>query len=148
MSCALYRHFDADGTLLYVGVTRDLTARMAEHQRNSFWWASVETTNIEWVEVSRALAIEASAIASDRPIHNDMHRPKELRLDPASHRRRGASQTTPARWKQLADAGLTPAQAAHVEGKTPAAARKAASLYGFSFLDARRRDSALSGGAA
>lgn len=38
MSAAVYRAYDAEGTLLYVGCTVALDARMRDHEKNSPWW--------------------------------------------------------------------------------------------------------------
>jgi predicted GIY-YIG superfamily endonuclease len=71
--CYLYRFFDADDRLLYVGITRDIHARMAAHRRTAHWWN--EISHAQWqVVVSRAEAMsrEAFAIAGEGPLHNAM----------------------------------------------------------------------------
>jgi len=138
IATALYRHFDANGSLLYVGRTADFSVRTAEHQRIADWWPLVRCTSIDWMDADAAVAAETLAIQTERPSHNDIHRPKADRILAQMPATRGASQTTPAEWKRLADAGYSPTEAASITGKTPAAARKVASIYGFKFRDARK----------
>jgi hypothetical protein len=71
MKCALYRHFDADGSLLYIGVTSDPTKRTAAHKKNSPWFAEVARTEIEW-QPSRADALlaETISIGKESPRNN------------------------------------------------------------------------------
>ena len=67
----LYRFYDLDGVLLYVGITRDVSQRFAAHRRDAEWWAEVATFNVE-VTAGRAEAEygEAVAIVSEQPAHN------------------------------------------------------------------------------
>lgn len=69
---AVYRLFAADGTLLYIGSAFDPGGRCVQHQEKA-WWGSVTTRNDEW-HPSRgsAYAAEMKAIASERPLHNEM----------------------------------------------------------------------------
>ncbi|MBC22308.1 MAG: hypothetical protein CMJ32_00120 [Phycisphaerae bacterium] len=71
---ALYRHYNRDGCLLYVGVTDDLSARTEAHERGSDWFASVARTDIQWcLSREHALALEAVAIVHEKPAHNRAH---------------------------------------------------------------------------
>lgn len=67
----VYRFFDVDGGLLYVGITRDMSQRFAAHRREARWWFDVATVTVEvtagMVEAEYA---EAVAILSERPAHN------------------------------------------------------------------------------
>lgn len=69
--CALYRHFDADGALLYVGISVDPVARAKSHQAGSPWWEFVSSSDVDWylTEVDAAAA-ERRAIAEEAPIFN------------------------------------------------------------------------------
>ncbi|EGE40818.1 GntR family transcriptional regulator [Streptomyces sp. SID4928] len=68
---ALYRFYDADGNLLYVGITKDTQHRFASHRRTKSWWPEVDRNEIAWLD-SPALAEEAEkeAIAREKPRHN------------------------------------------------------------------------------
>jgi hypothetical protein len=45
----LYRHFDKDGRLLYVGVSLNAINRLAEH-RASHWFSEIATIKVETFE--------------------------------------------------------------------------------------------------
>lgn len=67
---ALYRHFDAVGALLYVGISRSAAARLASHEQSN-WDQDIARVDVEWFE-SRAAALRAErkAIAQEEPKHN------------------------------------------------------------------------------
>lgn len=68
---ALYRFFDADGALLYVGITADLGKRWAKHQSEKPWWPHVTKKTVRWYgERPSALAAEAEAIKDELPRYN------------------------------------------------------------------------------
>ncbi len=79
MKTALYRHFDAAGRLLYVGISLNTIQRTAQHKHGARWFARIARIDIEWLE-SRAAALtaEAIAIAKEAPECNVM-RPKGAR---------------------------------------------------------------------
>jgi predicted GIY-YIG superfamily endonuclease len=93
---ALYRLYDRDGVLLYVGITLDFARRMRDHARVQPWWAEVKVRVVIWYE-SWPLAFQAEtvAIAGEQPKHNRAKRPrKELppdRQPPHRARRRRRS---------------------------------------------------------
>lgn len=68
---ALYRHFDARGALLYVGISLSPTYRLQQHGRTAHWSDDIARVTIEWFP-SRALALEAerAAISREDPRHN------------------------------------------------------------------------------
>lgn len=68
---ALYRLFDADGALLYIGISGDLKARFARHAAVKSWWPHVARKTVEW-HLTRAEAAEAElkAITAEHPQHN------------------------------------------------------------------------------
>lgn len=67
----VYRFFDADGELLYVGCTFDMGPRIAQHRRDKRWWEQVVTVTLERHPDRRtALDAEAAAIADERPRYN------------------------------------------------------------------------------
>lgn len=68
---ALYRLYDSAGTLLYVGITADVEARMVNHAYEKPWWPRVVRRTVEWHENRKiALAKELAAIRSEAPKHN------------------------------------------------------------------------------
>lgn len=75
---ALYRHFDADGKLLYVGISLSVVARLARHVNGSHWARQITMITIEWHPGRpEALAAEAAAIVAERPAFNIAGVPSE-----------------------------------------------------------------------
>jgi hypothetical protein len=71
---SLYRHFDAAGELLYVGVSISAVARLSEHARASRWASQIARVDIERHPTREAaLAAEAAAIKAERPRYNTQH---------------------------------------------------------------------------
>lgn len=68
--CALYRHFDAGGNLLYVGISISAARRLGEHQRSA-WARQISLVTVEWLP-SRADAErrEMLAIREEKPKFN------------------------------------------------------------------------------
>ncbi len=67
----LYRFYDAHNTLLYVGVTRDLSARFGAHRRDAAWWLDAARVEVAFYEsMDAAAAAEAVAIVTERPLYN------------------------------------------------------------------------------
>lgn len=71
---ALYRHFDANGELLYVGISINPNSRSASHKSSSDWFSQIHRIDVEWHE-TRELALEAEkrAIQNGQPKRNKMH---------------------------------------------------------------------------
>lgn len=79
MKTALYRYFDADGRLLYVGVSLSGIARQSQHQSASHWYADHASMTTEWFATrSEALEAERMAIITEKPIYNVVHRDEPL----------------------------------------------------------------------
>lgn len=71
MTCALYRHFDADGQLLYVGITNNPKRRLAEHKTRSVWAEQIGRVEVKWMRTREdALSEERVAIMIDKPLFN------------------------------------------------------------------------------
>lgn len=68
---AVYRFFDADGRLLYVGIAYDPAERWKHHAAKTRWWKDAVDNTIEWygtrVEAERA---EKVALRYEKPIYN------------------------------------------------------------------------------
>ena len=75
----LYRCFDKDGNLLYVGISFSAMVRSEQHKESADWFSSLRTMTVEKHE-SRKLALQAEydAIAMENPKHNKQHnKPRE-----------------------------------------------------------------------
>lgn len=70
----VYRHFDKDGTLLYIGMSKSALSRLTGHMRTAPWIWSVARVEIERHETRRAaLDAERAAIRAETPLFNDRH---------------------------------------------------------------------------
>lgn len=79
---ALYRHFDAAGRLLYVGISLSVVARTARHMMYAHWSRQVATISIERHPTrDKALAAEAAAIVAEHPLHNIAGKPAPIAPD-------------------------------------------------------------------
>ena len=67
----LYRCFDRDGRLLYVGISLTTAYRMSQHRSVARWWDEVARVEIEkHPDRATALSAESAAIKSEEPAHN------------------------------------------------------------------------------
>lgn len=70
-STHLYRHFDAAGQLLYVGISISTVARLVQHRDSASWFAEIARVTVEKFETRRgALLAEAAAILNECPLFN------------------------------------------------------------------------------
>lgn len=68
---AVYRLYDADKALLYIGMSDDPDRRFAEHEADKSWWPLVADRAIEWHDSRKAASVaEFAAIRSERTVHN------------------------------------------------------------------------------
>ena len=68
---ALYRFFDKDDRLLYVGISLDPGARWKTHAREKEWWSDVARVSIEEHPTRKSvLDAESAAIRSECPLRN------------------------------------------------------------------------------
>lgn len=67
----LYRHFDRQGRLLYIGISKDAEKRAMQHRTNSEWFIYQFSMTVETLP-SRADALKAEkdAIKSEKPPYN------------------------------------------------------------------------------
>lgn len=72
--CALYRHFDADDLLLYLGISDNPVQRGKDHARDSDWVKYAVRAEVVWYR-NRAAAERAEKIGiiAERPIFNRQH---------------------------------------------------------------------------
>ena len=67
----LYRHFDAAGRLLYVGISLRAITRLGEHHRGSRWAGEIATvTHERFPNRKAAHRAERVAIATEDPVYN------------------------------------------------------------------------------
>lgn len=70
---AVYRLYNEDAILLYVGYTYDTDQRWKDHTRKQWWWDQVDEmqTLLHWyANVADAAAVEALAILTECPKYN------------------------------------------------------------------------------
>jgi hypothetical protein len=83
----LYRCFDEDGNLLYVGISWSAPLRFQQHSRHSFWWQEVTRITLErFPSRTAAEAAEQVAIRTEAPRYNSLHaveKPLPRGIDPA-----------------------------------------------------------------
>jgi hypothetical protein len=83
---ALYRYFDVNGDLLYIGISINPDGRLQAHRDNHEPWVpAVASRTIEWLD-SRPLALKAEeeAIKAERPRYNEKHNYDDAPFDPSS----------------------------------------------------------------
>lgn len=72
---ALYRHYDAAGSLIYAGITFDIPRRWEQHKCGSSWAYAVAKTTAEYFDTrEEAVAAEIEAIRTENPTANKMQR--------------------------------------------------------------------------
>ncbi|MET8751343.1 helix-turn-helix domain-containing protein [Streptomyces sp. NPDC004667] len=72
---AVYRLYDAEERLLYVGITMTLKQRFADHRHQKFWWHLVKRRDVRWYDDrSAAEAVEAEAIQTENPKYDGTSR--------------------------------------------------------------------------
>lgn len=72
----LYRHFDVNDTLLYVGISGDAYTRFKQHRAEGKGWTkeSVKMTSEWFGNREQAEEAEVAAIISEHPKHNIRHK--------------------------------------------------------------------------
>lgn len=71
---ALYRWYDDNGQLLYVGITGSLAGRQDAHGRKSSWAEFAARSTVErYPERAAAEQAEVTAIKAERPLFNHVH---------------------------------------------------------------------------
>ena len=67
----LYRCWDGEGLLAYIGVTNCYSQRMYHHRVRTPWWDEVvKITTTPYPDRASALEAETAAIAAEHPIRN------------------------------------------------------------------------------
>jgi hypothetical protein len=76
----LYRHWDKNGRLLYIGESVSIMARLAGHRSTAHWFEDIANVTFEWFPDKRsAVEAEAAAIVAEQPLHNVAHKKKAAR---------------------------------------------------------------------
>lgn len=70
----VYRLFDTDDRLLYVGIAGNPGRRFEQHRTDKAWWGDVARIDLEHFATREdALEAERHAITTERPTHNRIH---------------------------------------------------------------------------
>ena len=71
MTTQLYRHFDENNNLLYVGISLSTFNRLSQHRDHSEWFKQIKNVTIEhFATREEAMAAERKAIKSEAPKFN------------------------------------------------------------------------------
>lgn len=78
---AVYRFYDADDVLLYIGMSQCPFKRSVDHARTAVWYFDVVYMEVEWFKCEDlAHLAERVSIDRERPIHNTLHRHSARKL--------------------------------------------------------------------
>ena len=78
----LYRHFDAAGVLLYVGISLSTVHRLSQHRDDSHWFDQIKRVEIEHFPTRKQAEIaEQVAILTEAPLHNIRQNESVLRRE-------------------------------------------------------------------
>lgn len=76
MEEVLYRFFDSQGTLLYVGISRDWISRLGQHQKRADFFSAVAGMTLErFPDRESVVAAELTAIEKENPLFNRADNP-------------------------------------------------------------------------
>jgi predicted GIY-YIG superfamily endonuclease len=72
----LYRFFDSNNQLLYVGISKFFEARLKQHYRNASWFFDSVSVTLEHFETREQVEqAESIAIKTENPLHNKAGKP-------------------------------------------------------------------------
>lgn len=78
-SCCVYRFYDADGCLLYIGMSTCIAERISAHQSSADWFPTCTKLTIEhFEERSCAVDAERKAIIFEKPAYNVQHNVRDV----------------------------------------------------------------------
>jgi excinuclease UvrABC nuclease subunit len=81
MTTYLYRLWDDNDQLLYVGISKSAMARLTQHQRNKEWSQEIAKVTIESVgSRDEAQRLEKIAIQNEQPKYNIQHAGDQINL--------------------------------------------------------------------
>lgn len=88
-TCQLYRHFDKEGVLLYVGISLHAVYRLSQHRNGACWFSEIARVEVENFESRAAAEIaEIRAIKEEKPKYNGKHNNSRQTLDRKSYIKR------------------------------------------------------------
>lgn len=91
----LYRLYDSDDNLLYVGIAGNPGRRFEQHHDEKPWWSEVARTDLQhYDERAAALIAEQAAIVAEKPLHNVVHNRGYRRRSPEPAHRPTSVDTT------------------------------------------------------
>ncbi len=68
---AVYRLFDRNGVLLYIGASAEASTRLRNHELYKPWWPDVADVRIKrFADMDAAFEAESAAIYAEGPLHN------------------------------------------------------------------------------
>lgn len=71
---SLYRHYDKNGVILYIGITNNHLIRLITHSKDAPWFYEIATVKIEHYQTrEQAAAKEKEAIIKELPLYNIDH---------------------------------------------------------------------------
>jgi hypothetical protein len=74
----LYRHYDKNGVLLYVGISLCQAMRLNQHSYDAEWFADIANVTLEHFPTRQeAEQAEIKAIQSEKPLHNKAYSLKD-----------------------------------------------------------------------
>lgn len=77
---AVYRHYNTDGDLLYVGASLNPFRRFLQHQGKSSWAYEAVNMTVEWYDSREdAETAEMVAISKEKPRYNIAGKPNRAR---------------------------------------------------------------------
>lgn len=77
----LYRFYDIDERLLYIGKSIDLRTRFVSHMRTKLWWNKVvKMVTEDFLDDLQLLNAEKEAIINENPIYNIQHKQSSIIL--------------------------------------------------------------------
>ena len=83
-STNLYRHYDSEGILLYVGISLSAIQRLVQHNRSSDWSKYIADIEVETFKTrSEAVLAERQAIKGENPIFNTIYNGGRKQYTPA-----------------------------------------------------------------
>tara|TARA_R110000822_G_scaffold154837_2_gene294619 strand:+ start:17 stop:568 length:552 start_codon:yes stop_codon:yes gene_type:complete len=99
----LYRHFDAQDNLLYVGISLSTVSRLSQHKDHSHWFKEISKVTIQRFPTrEEALKAEMLAVFAENPKCNINLKKKEkdLKVEKEKHQKEFLQKITP---KEMSD---------------------------------------------